>query len=68
MARTPPTVMRLEPALIEEARERAGLPSSTRAVHVVRMALAALAGYPDPKAVMAARLGRPPAATAEGGR
>ena len=68
MSSTPPTVMRLEPALIAEARERAGLPPSTRAVYVVRLALAALAGHPDPMAVMAARRGRPPGTAAEGSR
>ncbi len=52
MAITPNTVVRLKPALIADAREAAGLPATTPVSHLVRLALAMLAGRPDPQAEM----------------
>ncbi len=46
------TAMRLEPALITAARESAGLPPETPKTHVIRYALALLAGRPDARAEM----------------
>jgi hypothetical protein len=56
MANTPNVVVRAEPELIADARERAGLPPHAGVSEVVRYALAVVAGRPDPERIAAPRL------------
>jgi hypothetical protein len=57
MAVTPSTVVRVEPALIREAAERAGLSPRATVAEIIRYALAVVAGKPDPHEVALVRPG-----------
>ena len=52
--------VRVAPELLDEARERAGLPPDTSRSEVVRYALAVVAGRDDPRAVAATPYGEQP--------
>ncbi len=53
-----PTTVRLDPRLVEEARQAAGLPADSNTTQVVRYALAKLAGLADALAATVARIGQ----------
>jgi hypothetical protein len=55
MTVTPAVRARVEPDLIADARERAGLPPDAGVTEVLRYALALAAGRPDPYQVAAPR-------------
>jgi hypothetical protein len=55
MANTPQLMVRAEPELVADARDRAGLPPHAGVSEVVRYALAVVAGRPDPHQIAARR-------------
>lgn len=60
---TPNQVMRLDPALIERARDKLSLPDGTPVSRVVRAALERLTGSTDSAGIV--KVGRPPKVKAQ---
>jgi hypothetical protein len=57
VANTPRTMVRVEPELIREAADRAGLSPRATTAEIIRYALAIVAGRPDPHEVALVRPG-----------